>query len=257
MASNDTTKKTIVVALLLCVVCSVVVSTAAVMLRPAQIANKEKDFKQNILRAADMFQQDVSIEKQFEKIETRLVDLSNGTFFDGIDVEEYDQQKASKTTKLSSPLSKEEDLATIGRLEQYAKVYLVKGESGLEKIILPIRGYGLWSTLRGFIALESDLNTVIGIGYYDHKETPGLGGEVDNPSWKSIWAGKKIYNEQGQVALDVIKGSVTSTTPAAEYKVDGLSGATLTSKGVDNMIDFWFGEQGYASFLSKLKKGEA
>ncbi len=259
MASKDTITKTLTVALVLCVVCSIIVSTAAVMLRPAQKANKKADIKVNILKAADMYEAGQDIDAVFnERVETKVVDLSSGTFTEEVDAASYDQLKAAKDPKLSTPIPGEEDIASLSRREKYAKVYLVKNAQGqLDKIVLPIRGYGLWSTLKGFIALESDLNTVVGLGYYDHKETPGLGGEVDNPKWKSLWVGKKVYDENGSVELGVIKGQVTKTTPNAEHKVDGLSGATLTSNGVDYMLDYWLGENGFAPFLDNLEKGEA
>ncbi len=257
MASKDTIQKTITVAVTLCVVCSVIVSTAAVVLRPAQKANKASDIKGNILAAAGMLQVGKSLDEQFASIEARLVEIESGTFSDALDVASYDQLKAAKDPKLSASLAKDIDIASINRLEKYAKVYIVRGEQGVEKVILPIRGYGLWSTLKGFIALESDLTTVTGLGYYDHKETPGLGGEVDNPNWKAIWPGKKVYGADGEVALGVIKGSVGVDTPNAQHKVDGLSGATLTANGVDNMIKFWLGDNGFRPFLTNLKNGEA
>jgi Na+-transporting NADH:ubiquinone oxidoreductase subunit C len=111
--------------------------------------------------------------------------------------------------------------------------------------------------MSGFVALDKDLNTVLGFGFYSHAETPGLGGEVDNPKWKQIWIGKKIYSETGEVKIDVIKGHVDDATADAEYKVDGLSGATLTSNGVRNLMKFWMGDKGYKSFLANLKNGEA
>ena len=121
----------------------------------------------------------------------------------------------------------------------------------IKKLILPIRGYGLWGTLYGYIAIESDFNTVSGIEFYDHKETPGLGAEVDNPRWKSSWKGKKIYNND-QVALEVIKGKVDTGDIESEYKIDGLSGATITSRGVTNMVSYWFSDSGYANLLKEL-----
>ncbi len=258
MASKDSTTKTIIVALVLCVVCSIIVSTAAVMLRPAQKANKKADIKVNILKAAGMYEAGQNIDEEFKRIEPRLVDLSTGKFSSDLDVASYDQLKAAKNPSLSSPIPAEDDIASLSRREQYAKVYLVKDEQGaLEKIVLPIRGYGLWSTLKGFVALEADLNTIVGLGYYDHKETPGLGGEVDNPSWKSLWSGKKVYGDDGDVVISVIKGQVNETTPGADHKVDGLSGATLTSNGVDYMLKYWLGDSGYAPFLDNLEKGEA
>ncbi len=257
MASNDSTSKTIIVALALCIVCSVFVSAAAVMLRPAQQANKDLDRKTNILAAAGLLQQDVSVEKQFENVTTRAVDLTTGKFTDAVDVASYDQRKASKEASRSKDLTEEEDLAKIGRRADYALVYIIEGASGIDKVILPIKGYGLWSTLYGFVALESDLNTVAGLGFYEHAETPGLGGEVDNPLWKAKWVGKKTYDENNHAALTVIKGSVDNSRPESVHQVDGLSGATLTSRGVDNLIKFWMGENGFASFLANLRAGEA
>lgn len=254
MASNDTIKKTITVALLLCVVCSVIVSTAAVMLKPAQVANKALDFKRNILLAAGLLEEGVSVDEQFKQVTTKLVDFESGKFTTAVDVDSYDQRKAAKDPALSVNLSGDEDLAKISRQEKYAKVYLVENNGQLEKIILPIKGYGLWSTLYGFLALEADTNTVVGLGFYEHAETPGLGGEVDNPRWKALFPGKKVYAADGSVALTIVKGSAA---PDSAHDIDGLSGATLTSKGVDNLIKFWLGEKGYASFLTNLRNGEA
>ncbi|MBQ0711564.1 MAG: Na(+)-translocating NADH-quinone reductase subunit C [Porticoccus sp.] len=256
MASNDSTSKTIIVALALCIVCSVIVSTAAVMLRPAQQANKDLDRKTNILAAAGMLQEGVSVEEQFSSISTRAVDMATGKFTDAVDVATYDQRKAGKNPAMSDDLG-DADLAKIGRRAKYMLVYVVEGDSGLDKVILPIKGYGLWSTLYGFVALESDLNTVAGLGFYDHAETPGLGGEVDNPIWKAKWIGKKSYDAENKQALTVIKGSVDSSRPEAVHQIDGLSGATLTSKGVDNLIKFWMGKDGFAPFLANLRAGEA
>ncbi|MFP5414831.1 MAG: NADH:ubiquinone reductase (Na(+)-transporting) subunit C, partial [Gammaproteobacteria bacterium] len=151
-----------------------------------------------------------------------------------------------------------QDIAKIQRRVKYAQVYVVAGpDGGIDKVILPVKGYGLWSTLHGFIALERDLNTVAGIGFYEHAETPGLGGEVDNPVWKASWHGKQLYDADGKVALKVIKGRADNSKPEAAYQIDGLSGATLTSRGVQNLIHYWLGDQGFAPFLANLRAGEA
>ncbi len=257
MASNDSISKTITVALALCIVCSVFVSTAAVMLRPAQQVNKDLDRKTNILAAAGMLKPGLSVDEQFANVTTRAVDMKTGKFSDAVDVSSYDQRKSAKVPSMSTDLSDEEDIAKIGRRADYALVYIVEGDSGIDKVILPIKGYGLWSTLYGFIALESDLNTVAGLGFYEHAETPGLGGEVDNPSWKAKWVGKETYGEDNKAILTVIKGTVDNTRPEASHQVDGLSGATLTSRGVDNLIKFWMGDNGFAPFLANLRAGEA
>ncbi|MYM62138.1 Na(+)-translocating NADH-quinone reductase subunit C [Pseudomaricurvus sp. HS19] len=253
--SNDTVGKTVGVALALCIVCSVVVSTAAVMLKPAQVANKEVDFKRNILAAAGMLDPGKKVEDQFSAITTKLVDMESGTFTDlPGGPEAYDQRKASKDPALSTKLPANLDVAKIKRRANVAEIYVVEKEGKIETVILPIKGYGLWSTLYGFLALGPDLNTVVGLGFYEHAETPGLGGEVDNPNWKALWVGKKAYTDEGKVGLTVVKGQAPA---GSDHQVDGLSGATLTSKGVDNLIHFWLSEQGYAKFLSNLKNGEA
>ncbi len=169
----------------------------------------------------------------------------------------YDQRKAAKDPASSDALTPEQDLGKIYRREQYSLVYLVQDAQGaIEKIVLPIRGYGLWSTLYGFIALESDANTVAGIGFYEHGETPGLGGEVDNPRWKALWPGKQVYRD-GEVQLGLIKGTVDPSAANAAWQVDGLAGATLTSRGVTNLVHFWLGENGFEPFLNNLRAGEA
>jgi Na+-transporting NADH:ubiquinone oxidoreductase subunit C len=257
VADKESVGNTIKVALLLCIVCSVFVSAAAVLLRPAQQANKDLDRKTNILAAAGLLKPGVSIDEQFASISTKAVDLDTGKFTEAVDVLVYDQRKAGKDSSLSDELSDAEDIAKISRRIKYGVVYMIEGDEGIEKIILPIKGSGLWSTLYGFLALEADLNTVAGIGFYEHAETPGLGGEVDNPLWKSKWVGKHVYSDDTGVALGVIKGEVDLSRPAAIHQIDGLSGATLTSKGVHNLIQFWLGESGFEPFLVNLKNGEA
>lgn len=253
--NKETIQFTLTVAFLLCVVCSVVVSTAAVLLRPMQNTNKELDFKRNILSAAGMLEQGKSIAEQFKNVNAKIVDLEIGQFSDKFTPEEFDQSKASDDPAISKAVAPSDDIAKIGRRENYAEVYFADSSDG-QVLILPVRGYGLWSTLSGFIALKADYNTVAGLGFYDHKETPGLGGEVDNPNWKALWKGKKVYNEQGEVVLTIIKGNVTPSTPDADYKVDGLSGATLTSQGVDYLIEYWLGDKGYGPFIKNLRDGD-
>ncbi|ARN75579.1 Na(+)-translocating NADH-quinone reductase subunit C [Oceanicoccus sagamiensis] len=257
MANKETTSKTIIVALVLCIVCSLVVSSAAVLLKDQQDANKKLDRYSNILAAAGLLNEDESIEDQYQRLITaRVVDLDTGRYTDAVDAATFDQRRAAKDNDLSEALSSADDLAKISRRENYSMVYLVLSEGELQKIILPVRGYGLWSTMRGFIALENDGNTIAGLGFSEHGETPGLGGEIDNPKWKSLWPGKKVY-QNGEVEVGLIKGSVTPGSANADYEVDGLAGATLTSRGVTNLVHFWLGEKGFQKFLTNLRSGEA
>ncbi len=253
--AKDSVSRTVMVALVLCVVCSVIVSAAAVMLRGKQQENAINEKKFNILAAAGIEVVDGDLEAAFATITPKLVDMRTGQFSTGEDVMTYNMRKAVKDPAKSRALTGEQDIASIRKQSLYSTVYLVEGEQGIERIILPIHGYGLWSTLYGFIALESDLNTVAGLGFYEHSETPGLGGEVDNPKWKALWPGKKVYADGSYApAIGLIKGKA----PVGDlHKVDGLAGATLTSNGVTNLVKFWLGENGFAPFLTKLKAGEA
>lgn len=251
---NDSRAKTIAVATALCLVCSILVSTAAVALKPKQDANKALDKKQNILRIAGMMQADKSVDELFKEIEARVVNLDSGEFVDDVDAASYDQRKAAKTPSASKALEKKEDIASIRRRANQATVYLIRDGDKIKTIILPVHGYGLWSTMYGFMALEGDAQTVKGFGFYEQAETPGLGGEVDNPKWKDKWPGKLVYNDKGEVNIQVIKGVVSDVTPTPQYKVDGLAGATLTSRGVSNLLKYWLGDQGFKPFLNKIRQ---
>jgi Na+-transporting NADH:ubiquinone oxidoreductase subunit C len=247
-----------------CLVCAIVVSGAAVSLKPQRLANKELDRNKNILIAAGLFEEDVTAESEidtlFKEFEIKVVDLQEQRFLvesealtAGIDVVAYDQRKASKDPATSIMLTTKEDIASINRRARYSVVYLLKKDGKLDRIVLPIHGYGLWSTLYGFIALQGDGSTVSGITFYEHQETAGLGGEVDNPAWKALWPGKKIYDAEHQVALKVIKGAVNPASPSARFQVDGLSGATLTSRGVQNLVAYWLGDHAFGPILKNLE----
>ena len=247
----DGMTKTIVVAVSLCLVCSMFVSFAAVNLKEVQEANKAVDKQINILQVAGLYYEGIDVEKSFSSFEPIVVDLNQGKFTNRFDPLTFDDRKAAQDPQLS--ISLKEDPASIGRRTNFATVYLLKKEDGsLDKIILPIHGYGLWSTLYGFIALEKNCNDIYGLQFYQHAETPGLGAEVDNPKWKGQWKGKKLNNDSGELMITVAK-----TQKNEDYHIDALAGATLTSNGVDNLVRFWMGETGFKKFLTNLRNGVA
>ena len=248
---NDTLTKTFLVTIGLCLLCSLVVSTAAVVLSPLQEENRKNALNVSILQVAGIYRPDVSVEEQFEKVQAKVVDLNEGVYVDSPKADGFDMVAAARNPDFGMPLSKADDIAGISYLPRYAKIYLISSEDGLDKIVLPIYGYGLWSVLYGFITLEADANTVYALQFYQHGETPGLGGRVDDPKWQALWQGKKVYATGSDPQLSVIKGQVNMRDPLSSYKVDGLSGATLTGLGVDHMLDFWFGQMGYRKFLEK------
>ncbi len=266
---NDSLEKTIAIAVALCLVCAVLVSFAAVALKPLQIDNKAADMKKNILDVAGLLEEGANINTAFaEKIEAKIVDLETGAYVENINADEYDQRKAAKDPAQSIAIPKDKDIAHIRVKAKYAKVFLVKDGGKLKSIILPMHGYGLWSTLYGFLSLDADGQTVQSINFYDQQETPGLGGEVVNPNWRALWKGKKVYAESeqhsadkgsiseasvGEPALSLIKGAVDTTRPGSQYQVDGLAGATLTSTGVTNLVRYWMGDEGFAPYLKKVR----
>ena len=98
-----------------------------------------------------------------------------------------------------------------------------------------------------------DGTTINGLTFYDHGETPGLGGEVDNPKWKKQWVGEQAF-KNGKPHIDVVKGTAP-TGVSTDGKLDGLSGATLTANGVESLLNFWLGEHGYGPYVQTLSKG--
>jgi len=260
-SQKESTARTLTVALLVCLVCSVFVAGAAIALKPTQVENRVLDKQRSILAIAGLSEPGMSaaqIKRLFgERIVAKVIDLETGKFSDAQDPQTFDPLKAAKDPKLSKVLPSSEDIAGIKRQERYTTVYMVEKDGELDTLILPVRGYGLWSTLYGFMALKGDLNTVVGMGFYQHGETPGLGGEVDNPKWKGQWPGKTLFDADGNLAVQVVKGGVDPQSPQAIHQVDGLAGATLTGKGVDNLLKFWLGQGGFGPFIANLRAGEA
>ena len=253
---NDSVAKTLIVAIGLCLVCSVVVSATAVALKPLQLRNAVLARQIEILRVAGLMEEGGDVDVLFEQVEVRLVDLDTGRFADDIDGETYDQRKAAKDPSMSAAVPPDEDIAGIQRRARYAPIYLVREGDAIETIILPIHSYGLWSTMYGFLALEGDGRTVKGLTFYEDGETPGLGGEINNPRWQARWVGREVFDDEGAVRLRVIRGSPDPNSPEAIHQVDGISGATLTVNGVNNAIDYWFSDSGFGPFLAWLREQE-
>ncbi|MFS4436632.1 Na(+)-translocating NADH-quinone reductase subunit C [Paracoccaceae bacterium GXU_MW_L88] len=250
---SDSVPKTVFVAVSLCLVASMIVSAAAVSLRPVQQANSQRDRQANVLEVAGVYEEGMDVAAAFQDFEAHVLDLDTGEFTDQYEPEEFEDLAGAGDPALVRAL--DEDPAGLGGEQQYYQmIYLLRDENGdLDKVVLPIEGYGLWSTLYGFIAVEENGNDIYGLQFYQHGETPGLGAEVDNPRWKALWNGKKLRDENGELQITVAK-----SPPAAgrDYYIDALAGATLTSRGVDNLVRFWMGENGYGPFLERLKAGE-
>jgi Na+-transporting NADH:ubiquinone oxidoreductase subunit C len=199
------------------VVLGTLLSVTKENLKLKQEDNLRADVNKTILRSLDFSEEEDnpwSNEKVEEIFNNSIVGLcvdSEGNKIDNIVLEEIDIEK------------------DIERLPVYLKVI----DDELQGVALPVAGKGLWSTLFGYIALAPDLDTVLGIQFYKHGETPGLGGEVEKEWFTNNFVGKKIRNVEGEIiGIKVLKGKVDDSKEDAIHQVDGISGATVTSNGV-------------------------
>lgn len=257
--TNDTLKNIIGVALGVCLVCSILVSTAAVLLKPRQDANRRLEKLKNVLLAGGLLDKngEGDIEKIFsEKIQPVMIELKTGEkllkekMTGVLDPEIFDMKKMAKDPVNGEKLGKN-DPAGIKRKAKYNLLYFVKDGGKVTQVIFPVYGQGLWSIMYGFIAIDRDLQTVKGFTFYEHAETPGLGGEVDNPNWKKLWIDKKIFDSSGQYLLKILKGKAPAGSTS---EIDGLSGATITTFGIDRLVKYWLGDDGFGIFIKKLRE---
>ena len=267
---KDSLTNTFFVAISLCLVCAMLVSAAAVGLKSIQDANALEDRQSNILKVSGFEQSDIDaaggVGELFKtRFESQIIDLETGevaTDACQAAVEaagkkvtnitlEYDPFWCSKSKKpsVSDRLDKKTDVAGIKYREKYSQVFTLQTDGKIELYVFPVRGYGLWSMMQGYLAVYPDLETVRGLTFYAQGETPGLGGEVMNPKWKAKWDKKKLFDKDGNVTLLVSKGDQSSNPNG----VDALSGATITSNGVSCLLQFWMGENGFGPYIAKQK----
>lgn len=212
--NRDSMNNTLLVAIGISFVCSILVASAAVVLKPRQLKNEEEFRQRIILDVAGLYDPAADIAELYAGIEERTTTLASG---------------------------------------EQATLYAVLDNGALEQVILPIEGPGLWATMYGFLAVERDGNTVRGLQFYQHGETPGLGDGVDKPAWRSQWVGKQLFDASGNPQIEVVKGPAPD---GSDYQIDGLAGATLTGRGVSNFVRYWIGEEGYGPYLKELGQKE-
>ncbi len=253
--SNDDPGKILAVAVTLCLVCSLLVAGSAVLLKPLQERNKNLAIREQIVTVAGYQPADADqVEQLFRQhIEPRILDIDTGAFDDDTDPATFDLRKAASNPATSRALAAAEDPARIRRRPDRLPVYLVREDGRISTAILPVYGYGLWSTLYGFLAIAGDGRTITGLTFYEHGETPGLGDFIADPGWQAKFHGKLAFDEQGTLRIGVTKGAGEAASADAGYQVDAVAGATLTSRGVHNLLRYWLGEQGFGPFLRRLQ----
>jgi Na+-transporting NADH:ubiquinone oxidoreductase subunit C len=256
----DSTGYTIGFATAVCVACALFVAAAAVGLQPRQAANQRIYIEKNVLLAAGLIApgddpSERELRELFDtRLRARLVDFATGDLLpeDRIDARTYDQRKARSDPAQSRPAPA--NRAGISRMPNHGLVYFVLKDGRVDQVVLPVEGLGMWGTIYGFVALDRDGNTVRGLTYYDQRETPGLGGEIGNPKWQALWRGRKSYDENWDARITVIKGAA-GPPDQDPLRVDGLSGATVTSNAVTRLMQLWLSDDGYGRYLKKFRGG--
>ena len=254
--NKDSVLGTFTIIVTFCLVCSVLVSSAVVALNPFKDAAIANDRQVNILKVSG-YEVQGSVAETFKKrIDSHLIDVETGLLADDAvpqeQIEGYNFASLAKKPDTSVRIPKDEDVAGILSRAKYMPVYFAKDDDGkVTRVIVPFYGQALWSTVYGYVALSpADGNTILGVTFYSHGETPGLGGEIDNPRWQKLWVNKKLTDENGDHKFRIVKNATDK-----DHDIDALSGATLTSVGVDHTAAYWLGDA-YRPFLEKLSKGE-
>lgn len=245
---NDDPVKTVFITLAVAIVGSVLVAGTAVYLKPLQIVAKEKERRSHIeaiIRllpgAADLY-----------RVEAHVVDLKSGKYVPSVNPGQFDQRRATRDPGQRTDVPAKLDIAGLKMRSRFAVVYLVKRDELTKLVILPVRGRGYGAMIYGYLGLAGDLNTVVGLTFYEHGETPGLGALIDSPDWKAKWRGKKV-GDGAVVMLGVGPGRVKPNSREARYRVDAITGATWTGQGVNNLLHYWLGEHGFRPFLRRLR----
>jgi Na+-transporting NADH:ubiquinone oxidoreductase subunit C len=240
-----------------CVVCSIFVSSAAVLLKDRQEENKVLDRQSKVLSVAGLIKSDEKLtadqirERFKSNIKAIVIERESGEPAADVDPSSFDQRQAKGDPARSTAAPPND--AKVARLPNQLMAYELLSGKTVEALILPIEGKGLWSTLYGFLALNADARTIRGITFYEHGETPGLGGEIENPTWVALWPGRKAFDESWEPKISVKKGAA-GPVESDPYQVDGLSGATITSRGVTSLVHFWLGDDGFGPFLENYRK---
>lgn len=248
--SNDDRVKVFGVAIVVALVSALVVSTTSVILRPLQQANIAAEQAARMEAMLDTLPglRDLMLESGVDALETRMVDLASGEFLPKVDPTGFDLLAAANDPETSIEIPTDDDLASIRRRATMAPVYLMEKDGDLMLIVLPVYGSGYASTIRAMLALQPDLMTVAALTILEQGETPGLGARIMEPEWQANWPGKMIADESGDVRISVVKQSAEGP-----FEVDGITGATRTSNGVQYMLRFWLGPLGYRPLLDRLR----
>lgn len=255
--SNDSTLKTFLVTFLLCLVCSVLVCMAALVRIDREAYNQLLEARNTVLAAGgygDQLAEGASEEELFSNFEMKMVNINTGEFTDEINAEEFNPKDVRDNPDMMVDIPAADDVADIKERPKFARVFIDKSKG---QVVLPINGPGMWGPMFAYIGVENDGNTVSGLKFYQHSETPGLGAEIEKPKFREQWEGKKLYNDSGSLAINVVKnGKYDKNADDAQHTIDGLAGSTITGNKVQAIVQYWFSDHGYGKFLANYTKSK-
>jgi len=257
--ARDTPLRALFTVVITAAVCSFFVSASVVLLRPIQLNNELLKRSGNVLVLTGLLPAggltgDEQLLGLFKGLDARVIDIDEAVTNIEIDPWTFDARAAAADPDLSVAIPAGKDPASLGRRSRYQTLYLVWKDGRLDRVVLPIRGAGMWSMIYGYIALEADFNTIAGMVIYEQNETPGLGDMIAKPFWQSKWAGKKLYDEGGDMLFRIAEGPVQAGSAGAEYEVDALTGATITANAVTALMRYWFGPGAYGPLLQHWRE---
>ena len=256
--NTDKPGTALLIVILVAFACSVLVGVSAVGLRPLQERNALIERSRNIVALSGLVDPSVSLSGEevlaaVAQMDVRVLNIDTGEFEDAIDPEEFNPRSAALDAELGVAIPPDQDLAKLGHRSRFEIVYLAYDGDEIHRVILPIVGQGMWSTLYGYIALENDFSTIAAATFYEQAETAGIGDKIADPDWLEIWQGRSLYGNDGSYRFRIASGPVDPDSAAAAHEVDGISGATVTASAVSNLVHYWFGPHGYEPFLENLR----
>lgn len=256
--NRDAPSRAVMVVLIVAVVSSALVSGVVTVLRPIQLENQLLERARHVLQLTGLLEGgglpgDEKMLEFYRSLDIRIVNLADGRFEADMDPATFDARRAANDPERSVAIPPERDRAGLGRRSRHARVLMVWQGDELRRVVLPIHGAGMWSTIYGYLALEPDLNTIAGVTFYEQNETPGIGDKILEPRWRAQWEGRELFDPRGEFRFDAGPGRVEPGTEAAQYKVDALTGATVTVDAVVAMVHYWMGPHGYQPLIERLR----
>ncbi len=257
--NTDKPGTALLIVVMVALVCSVLVSVSTVGLRPLQERNALIERSRNIVALSGLVEPGVALSGDevlaaVAQMEVRIVNIDTGEFYDGLDPEEFNPRRAVLDPELGVGIPADQDLAQLGRRSRFEIVYIAYKGDEIHRVILPVVGQGMWSTLYGYIALENDFSTIADVTFYEQAETAGIGDKIADPNWLAIWRGRALFGSDDSYRFRVAGGPVDPGSAAAAHEVDGISGATVTASAVSRLVQYWFGPHGYAPFIENLRE---